>query len=65
MWFVKLKGVGDDTHIEELKKWIKKDNVIKVIPYIRRNDAKIISDVWIGNIFINRQFKNYNKNKIT
>ena len=58
-WFIKLKGVGENTDLEEFKKWLKKGNVVRVIPYSRSNDARIISDVWLGNTHINRQFSNY------
>ena len=59
MWFIKLKGVADDTNPAELEKWLKEGDVIRVIPYERSNDARIISDVWLGNTHINRQFSNY------
>ena len=58
-WFIKLKGVGDHTLKEELKKWLKENNIVRVIPYSRSNDARIISDVWLGNTHINKQFPNY------
>ena len=58
-WFIKLKGVGENTPKEELEKWLSKDDFIKVIPRSLREDARIISDVWLGNIHINRQFSNY------
>ena len=58
-WFIKLKGVGDHTPKEELIKWLKKSNIVRVVPYSRSNDARIISDVWLGNTHINRQFPNY------
>ena len=58
-WFIKLKGVGDHTPKEELRKWLQESNVVRVIPYSRSNDARIISDVWLGNTHINRQFPNY------
>ena len=60
-WFIKLKGVSDDTKQEELKKWLKESHVIRVIPYNRSPDARIISDVWLGNTHINRQFSSYTK----
>ena len=58
-WFIKLKGVDDNTNSEELKKWLKEGNIVRVIPYERSPDARIISDVWLGNTHINRQFSNY------
>ena len=58
-WFIRLKGVSDNTEPEELKKWLKESNVVRIIPYSRSNDARIISDVWLGNTYINRQFSNY------
>ena len=58
-WFIKLKGVADNTNPKELEKWLKEGNIIRVIPYRRSNDARIISDVWLGNTHINRQFSNY------
>ena len=58
-WFIKLKGVGDDTPKEELTKWLKENYMVRVIPYRRDNTARIISDVWLGNTHINRQFTNY------
>jgi len=60
-WFVKLKGVSDFTPQEEIKKWLKQGNIVRVIPYRRNNDARIISDVWLGNTHINRQFVNYKR----
>ena len=59
-WFIKLKGVGDDTKPEELKKWLKEGYTVRVIPFWRNNDARIVSEVWLGNTYINRQFSNYN-----
>ena len=58
-WFIKLKGVGDDTSKEEFTKWLKENYMVRVIPYRRDNTARIISDVWLGNTHINRQFTNY------
>ena len=58
-WFIKLKGVGDDASPEEIKKWLKTDYVVRIIPYRRDNMARIISEVWLGNTCINRQFSNY------
>lgn len=58
-WFIKLKGVSDNTPPEELKKWLKEENIVRIIPYRRNNEARIISDVWLGSIHINRQFPNY------
>ena len=58
-WFIKLKGVNDNTEPKELEKWLKKSNIVKIIPHSRDNDAWIISDVWLGNTHINRQFSNY------
>ena len=59
-WFIKLQGIPDDNDPDELKKWIKEDNIVRVIPYRRNEEARIISDVWLGNTHINRQLKNYN-----
>ena len=59
-WFIKLRGVDDNTSEEELKKWLKEGNIVRVIPYSRSNDARVISDVWLGNTQINKQFSNYN-----
>ena len=59
-WFIKLRGIDDNTPKEELRKWLKKGNIVRIIPYSRSNDARIISDVWLGNTHINRQFPNYN-----
>ncbi len=58
-WFIKLKGVGGSTPKEEIKKWLKEDNTVRVVPYRRGDDARIISDVWLGNTHINKQFPNY------
>ena len=58
-WFIKLKGVADDNSPEEIKKWLKTDYVVRVIPYRRDSMARIISEVWLGNTYINRQFSNY------
>ena len=58
-WFIKLKGISDNTPKEELEKWLKEGNIVRVIPYRRNNEARIISDVWLGNTHINRQFSSY------
>ena len=58
-WFIKLKGISDDTPPAELRKWLKEGYIVRVIPYRRSPDARIISDVWLGNTHINRQFSNY------
>ena len=55
-WFIKLKGVSPQ---EDVKRWLKKGDIIRVIPYRRSADARIISDVWLGNTHINRQFPSY------
>ena len=60
-WFLKLRGIHDYNPEEELRKWLKKDQVIRVIPHYRDNCARIISDVWLGNTYINKQFKKYKK----
>ena len=61
-WFIRLKGVDEEnSKKEELEKWLKKDCIVKVIPHSRSQDARIISDVWLGNTHINRQFSNYKK----
>lgn len=62
-WFIKLSGIDDNTPEEEIKKWLKEGNIVRVIPYSRSKDARIISDVWLGNIHINRQFANYKVRK--
>lgn len=58
-WFIKLKGVSDRVPKEEIKKWLKEGNIVRIIPYRRNDDARIISDVWLGNTHINRQFSHY------
>ena len=58
-WFIKLKGIDDNADIKELSKWLKEGNIVRVIPYSRNEDARIVSDVWLGNTHINRQFSNY------
>lgn len=58
-WFIKLEGVSDQTEKKELGKWLSEGNLVKVIPRYLSNDARIISDVWLGNIHINRQFSKY------
>ncbi len=59
-WLIKLRGVDDNTtKPDELKKWLKKGNIVRVIPRSRNNKAQVISDVWLGNIHVNRQFSNY------
>ena len=62
-WFIKLKGVDDNTPEDEIKKWLKEGNIVRIIPHSRSNDARIISDVWLGNIHVNRQFANYKPSK--
>ena len=63
-WFIKLKGVNDSAPPEELKKWLKEGDIVRIIPYRRNNEARIISDVWLGNTHINRQFSNYKKDNL-
>ena len=63
-WFIRLKGIGDNTPKEELKKWLRKGNIVRVVPYWRSNDARIVSDVWLGNTHINRQFPNYERDNL-
>ncbi len=58
-WFIKLKGVGEQTEKEELEKWLSQGDFVKVLPRSVANDARIISDVWLGSIHINRQFSSY------
>ena len=60
-WFIRLEGVGEDVKTDELSKWLKVGNSIRIVPYERSNDARIISDVWLGRVHINRQFSNYKK----
>ena len=57
-WFIKLKGVSNHPQ-EGVKKWLKEGDIIRVIPYRRSSDARVISDVWLGNTHINRQFSSY------
>ena len=63
-WFVKLKGVGDSAPKEELNKWLKEGNIVRVVPYWRNNKARIVSDVWLGHTHINRQFSCYKKSTL-
>ena len=63
IWLVKLQGIKDDNPPEELKKWLKVNNVVRIIPHKRDKYAHVISDVWLGNTHINRQFKEYNEEK--
>ena len=58
-WFIKLKGVGDNTKPNELHDWLKEDVYVRVVPHSRNNEARIISDVWLGNTNINKQFSSY------
>ena len=59
-WFIKLIGIDDNTPKEELQEWLKEGNIVRVIPYSRNDEARIISDVWLGNTHINRQISSYN-----
>ena len=61
MWFVKLKGIRDNTPQEELKKWLREGSIVRVIPYKQNAEEQITSDVWLGNTHINRQFPNYKR----
>lgn len=60
-WFVRLEGVDENTKEGELSKWLDVGNSVRIVPYTRSNDARIISDVWLGRVHINRQFSNYQK----
>lgn len=64
-WFVKLKGISDNTDKNEIKEWLREGNSIRVVPYERNDEARIISDVWLGETHINRQFKNYKNGEYT
>ena len=59
-----MKGVNDSTAPEELKKWLKKGDIVRIIPHWRNKDARIVSDVWLGNIHINRQVSSYKKDNL-
>ena len=60
IWFVKLEGVDEQTvKGTKLQEFLKMGTLIKVIPYSRTDDALIISDVWLDDIHINKQFSNY------
>ena len=58
-WFIKLDGVSDKESFKELRKWLEKGNVVRVIPLRRNKDARIVSEVWLGNSNINRQIPSY------
>ena len=60
-YFIKLKGLVGKTKRSELKSWIKTDFCVRVVPHYRNDEARIVSDVWLGNVHINRQFPNYEK----
>ena len=61
-WFIKLKGVNENVPKKELSKWLKENNIVRVVPYgPPAEDARIISDVWLGNVHINRQFSGYDE----
>lgn len=60
-WFIKLKGISDKTNKGELGKWLKQNNTVRIIPYRRNSKARVISEVWLGNTHINRQFSCYKK----
>lgn len=60
-WFIKLKGISDNTSTGELGKWLKQNNVVRIVPYRRNSEARVISEVWLGNTHINRQFACYKK----
>lgn len=62
-WLIKLEGINDNTPETEIRKWLKVSNYVRIIPYERDKYARIISDVWLGNTHINRQFSGY-KTKI-
>lgn len=63
-WFIKLKGIGDDVSKEELKQWLKEGNIVRIIPHWRNKDARIVSDVWLGNTHVNRQFPSYERDNL-
>ena len=58
-WYVKLTGVPDSSEKTELNKWLKEGQIVRVIPRRRNPDARVVSDVWLGNAHINRQFPGY------
>ena len=60
IWFIKLEGVDEKT-VEgiELQNFLEIGTLIKVIPYNRTDDALIVSDVWLDDVHINKQFPNY------
>ena len=64
IWLIKLEGVDEKTIKEEkLQKFLKVGNMVKILPYNRTDDALIVSDVWLDDIHINRQFSNYVETK--
>ena len=64
IWFIKLEGVDETTvKKEKLKEFLNIGTLIKVIPYNRTEDAFIVSDVWLKDIHINKQFSNYIETK--
>ena len=62
-WFIKLRGVSDQAEKDELKKWLSTGNLVRVLPRSLTKDARIVSDVWLGNIHINKQFSRYNNDE--
>ena len=62
-WFVRVKGVSEDSLLphDKLSTWLSVGNYIKIMPYYRLQDASIVSDIWLGSIFINGSFSNYDK----
>ena len=64
IWFIKLEGVDEKTIKEEqLQRLLKIGSMVKIIPYNRTDDALIVSDVWLNDIHINKQFSNYIETK--
>lgn len=63
-WFVRLKGVNENTisQKDKLSNWLGVGNYVKIIPHSRHRDASILSDVWLGSVYVNGSFSNY-KNK--
>ena len=60
-WVIQLKDVDSNTQKGELQKFLKEGYIVRIIPRSRNNEAFVISDVWLGNTHINRQFSNYKK----
>lgn len=61
-WIVRPRGVDEAglAHKDKVSNWLREGDFIKIAPYFIHKNANIDADIWLGSIFINGSFSNYN-----